>query len=212
MEYNVKFNEKGLIPVIVTDYDDNKVLMMAWMNKEALDMTIKTKKAHYFSRSRQALWMKGESSGNIQEVVSVKKDCDSDTLLMQVKQTGVACHTGNDTCFYTDLLSEPDQGKTNNQESELYGATILKELYNVVINRKDNPKEGSYTNYLFDKGIDKILKKVGEEASEVIIAAKNDSRDEIRYETADLLYHLIVMLVDRGLTLEEIYGELKSRR
>jgi phosphoribosyl-ATP pyrophosphohydrolase/phosphoribosyl-AMP cyclohydrolase len=152
--------------------------------------------------------MKGETSGNVQTVVSIKKDCDGDTLLMAVEQEGAACHTGERSCFYSDLFDE----NTKTESSELYGAAVLKEVYRVVTDRKKNPKEGSYTNYLFDKGIDKILKKVGEEASEVIIAAKNNSKDEIRYETADLLYHLIVMLVDRGLTLEEIYGELKKRR
>ncbi|MGI6563046.1 MAG: bifunctional phosphoribosyl-AMP cyclohydrolase/phosphoribosyl-ATP diphosphatase HisIE [Clostridia bacterium] len=208
MEYNLKLNEAGLIPVIVTDAKTGEVLMLAWMNKEALDKTVETKKAHYYSRSRQAIWMKGETSGNVQTVVSIKKDCDGDTLLMAVEQEGAACHTGERSCFYSDLFDE----NTKTESSELYGAAVLKEVYRVVTDRKKNPKEGSYTNYLFDKGIDKILKKVGEEASEVIIAAKNNSKDEIRYETADLLYHLIVMLVDRGLTLEEIYGELKKRR
>ncbi|HBN83097.1 MAG TPA: bifunctional phosphoribosyl-AMP cyclohydrolase/phosphoribosyl-ATP diphosphatase [Clostridiales bacterium] len=208
MNYNLKFDEKGLIPVIVSDAQTNEVLMMAWMNQEALDRTLETKKAHYYSRSRQALWMKGETSGNVQSVVSIKKDCDCDTLLMAVEQTGNACHTGQRSCFYTDLTEENTEVDT----SDLYGATVLKEVYQVVTDRRINPKEGSYTNYLFDKGIDKILKKVGEEAAEVIIAAKNASKDEIRYETADLLYHLIVMLVERGLSLEEIYGELKKRR
>lgn len=208
MEYNLKFDEKGLIPVIVSDAQTNEVLMMAWMDKEALDKTIETKKAHYYSRSRQALWMKGETSGNVQTVVSIKKDCDGDTLLLAVDQKGCACHTGNKSCFYTDIMEE----NACRESSNLYGASILKELYNVVTDRRDNPKEGSYTNYLFEKGIDKILKKVGEEAAEVIIAAKNASKEEIRYETADLFYHLIVMLVERGLTLEDIYGELKSRR
>jgi phosphoribosyl-ATP pyrophosphohydrolase/phosphoribosyl-AMP cyclohydrolase len=208
MEYNLKLNEAGLIPVIVTDAKTGEVLMLAWMNKEALDKTVETKKAHYYSRSRQAIWMKGETSGNVQTVVSIKKDCDGDTLLMAVEQEGAACHTGERSCFYSDLFDE----NTKTESSELYGAAVLKEVYRVVTDRKKNPKEGSYTNYLFDKGIDKILKKVGEEASEVIIAAKNNSKDEIRYETADLLYHLIVMLVDRGLTLEEIYGEFKKRR
>jgi phosphoribosyl-ATP pyrophosphohydrolase/phosphoribosyl-AMP cyclohydrolase len=208
MEYNLKLNEAGLIPVIVTDAKTGEVLMLAWMNKEALDKTVETKKAHYYSRSRQAIWMKGETSGNVQTVVSIKKDCDGDTLLMAVEQEGAACHTGERSCFYSDLFDE----NTKTESSELYGAAVLKEVYRVVTDRKKNPKEGSYTNYLFDKGIDKILKKVGEEASEVIIAAKNNSKDEIRYETEDLLYHLIVMLVDRGLTLEEIYGELKKRR
>jgi phosphoribosyl-ATP pyrophosphohydrolase/phosphoribosyl-AMP cyclohydrolase len=208
MDYNLKFDEKGLIPVIVSDVNTNEVLMMAWMNKEALDKTLETKKAHYFSRSRQALWMKGETSGNVQTVVSIKKDCDGDALLMAVEQSGVACHTGHRTCFFSELSEEIEQSAP----SDLYGAAVLKEVYQVVTDRRIHPKEGSYTNYLFDKGIDKILKKVGEETAEVIIAAKNASKDEIRYETADLLYHLIVMLVERGLTLEEVYGELKNRR
>lgn len=165
MEYNLKLNEAGLIPVIVTDAKTGEVLMLAWMNKEALDKTVETKKAHYYSRSRQAIWMKGETSGNVQTVVSIKKDCDGDTLLMAVEQEGAACHTGERSCFYSDLFDE----NTKTESSELYGAAVLKEVYRVVTDRKKNPKEGSYTNYLFDKGIDKILKKVGEEASEVII-------------------------------------------
>ncbi len=209
MEFNIKFDDKGLIPVIVTDNKNAQVLMMAWMNNEALKLTIDTKRAHYYSRSRKAVWMKGETSGNVQTVVSIKKDCDGDTLLMEVIQEGPACHTGNRSCFYSDLLMNDG---VLDQNIDLYGAAVLKELYNVVCDRKNNPKEGSYTNYLFDKGIDKILKKVGEETAEVIIAAKNGSKDEIRYETADLIYHLIVMLVDKDLTMEEIYGELKSRR
>lgn len=208
MEYNLKFDEKGLIPVIVSDAQTNEVLMMAWMNKEALNKTVETKKAHYYSRSRKALWMKGETSGNVQTVVAIKKDCDGDTLLMSVAQKGDACHTGQHSCFHTDLT----EIITDGDSLDLYGAAVLKEVYQIVSDRRINPKEGSYTNYLFDKGIDKILKKVGEEAAEVIIAAKNASKDEIRYETADLLYHLIVMLVERGLSLEEIYGELKKRR
>ena len=138
MEYNLKLNEAGLIPVIVTDAKTGEVLMLAWMNKEALDKTVETKKAHYYSRSRQAIWMKGETSGNVQTVVSIKKDCDGDTLLMAVEQEGAACHTGERSCFYSDLFDE----NTKTESSELYGAAVLKEVYRVVTDRKKNPKEG----------------------------------------------------------------------
>jgi len=212
----IKFGQDGLVPVIVQDYTNNEVLMMAYMNREALEKSIETGVAHYWSRSRNKLWMKGETSGHVQYIKSVSIDCDGDTLLIKVEQKEAACHTGHYSCFYRELAG--DNLKENSgivfDPDKVYNdkAQILQEVYNVIVDRTINPKEGSYTNYLFEKGLDKILKKVGEEAAEVIIAAKNKSKDEIRYEVADLLYHLLVLLVERGLELDEVYDELKSRR
>jgi len=197
----LRFDKNGLVPVISQDYDSGEVLMLAYMNLEALGKTLKTGKMHYFSRSRQKLWLKGETSGHIQTLVTLYYDCDIDSLLAIVKQEGEACHTGNRTCFYRIGYG-----------TETYSWDHLKSLYSIALDRKENPKEGSYTNYLFDKGIDKILKKVGEENAEVIIAAKNNSKDDLVNETADLLYHLSVMLADRGVDWEKVYTELARRR
>ena len=199
----IKFDTNGLIPAVVQDALTNSVLMVAYMNKEALQLTIETGKATYFSRSRQKLWVKGETSGNTQKVVDINFDCDGDCLLVKVEQTGVACHTGEYSCFHNRIYSG---GETT------VGAAMLYDLYAVILDRKNNPKEGSYTNYLFSKGLDKIIKKVGEEACEVIIAAKNGDLEELRYEIADLVYHLLVAMVNEGLSLEEIFSELKQRR
>ena len=198
----LKFDEKGLIPVVVQDAKTNAVLMMAYMNKEAFEKTLETGYMTYYSRSRQQLWKKGETSGHVQKLISLSYDCDGDTLLARVEQTGVACHTGSYSCFFNDI-----KGESKNST-----AGILDELYAVILDRKQNPKEGSYTNYLFDKGIDKILKKVGEESAEVIIASKNPDKGELRYEAADLLYHLLVLLAERDMVPEEIFEELASRR
>jgi phosphoribosyl-ATP pyrophosphohydrolase/phosphoribosyl-AMP cyclohydrolase len=212
----INFDDDGLIPVIAQDYKTGKVVMLAYMNKEALEKTIDTGKAHYWSRSRKKLWLKGETSGHYQYIKSINIDCDADTLLIKVEQKGCACHTGHYSCFYRQLVEggfgELQENDIDNEK--LYGnnASVLKELYDVIADRKVNPKEGSYTNYLFEKGLDKILKKVGEEAAEVIIAAKNRSKDEIKYEIADLFYHVFVLLVDRGLKPDDIYIELKGRR
>jgi phosphoribosyl-ATP pyrophosphohydrolase/phosphoribosyl-AMP cyclohydrolase len=199
----LKFNEKGLIPVVVQDVKTNSVLMLAYMNKESIEATLETGKMTYFSRSRNKLWQKGETSGNFQTLRELKLDCDGDTLLALVSQEGVACHTGEYSCFFESLYGEGDYTS---------GYGIIDELYGVIEGRKKHPVEGSYTNYLFDKGIDKILKKVGEESAEVIIAAKNAAPDEIRYETADLIYHLLVMLCEEGLTPSEVFAELEKRR
>jgi phosphoribosyl-ATP pyrophosphohydrolase/phosphoribosyl-AMP cyclohydrolase len=204
-----KLNEQGLLPVIAQDYYSGQVLMMAYMNEEAFNKTIENKKMTYFSRSRQSLWLKGETSGHFQEVKELYYDCDSDTLLAKVIQTGAACHTGKYSCFFnkidleTQEVTELDEFKTPD---------IFKGVYNVIVDRRDNPKEGSYTNYLFDKGIDKILKKVGEESAEVIIGAKNEGKEEIVYEISDLLYHVMVLMVEKGATWEDIYNELDGRR
>ncbi len=218
-----KFDEKGLIPVIAQDFETNKVLMLAYMNEEAIKKTIEMKKVHYYSRSRQKLWLKGETSGNFQLLKSMKLDCDGDTILVKVKQIGVSCHTGNETCFFNDLSDNVNEKETLDQ-SEISDPVhkkiqtlsnsvgILFEVFDVIKDRLQNPRKGSYTNYLFDKGIDKILKKVGEEASEVIIAAKNDSKEEMRYEISDLLYHLMVLMADKDLELNDVFEELERRR
>ncbi len=209
---SIKFDDKGLVPVVTQDYKTKEVLMVAYMNEEAFDKTIETGKVTYFSRSRNKLWLKGETSGHFQLVKAIKLDCDGDTILIEAEQIDAACHTGNKSCFYRTLTNgswSEAETKANNEE---LSAQILQEVYNVIVDRTIHPKEGSYTNYLFTKGLDKILKKVGEETAEVIIAAKNKSKEEIRYEISDLMYHLMVLMVERGVTLEDIYGELKGRR
>jgi phosphoribosyl-ATP pyrophosphohydrolase/phosphoribosyl-AMP cyclohydrolase len=212
----LKFGNDGLIPVVVQDFESCEVLMVAYMNREALNKSIKTGMAHYWSRSRNELWLKGETSGHFQYIKSINLDCDGDSLLIKVEQKEVACHTGHYSCFYRELKSsglvEKEKPVINPKEIYKNNAMILKELYDIISDRVVNKKEGSYTNYLLEKGIDKILKKIGEESSEVIIAAKNNSKEEMRYEIADLIYHLMVLIVERGLTLEEIYDELRRRR
>ncbi len=212
LKSELKFDDKGLIPVVTQDFKTKEVLMVAYMNEEAFDKTIETGKVHYYSRSRSKLWLKGETSGHFQFVKAIKLDCDGDTILIEAEQIDAACHTGNKTCFFRTMKDEKWEETTENVDDEMLSAEILKEVYDVIVDRTIHPKEGSYTNYLFTKGLDKILKKVGEEAAEVIIAAKNKSKEEIRYEVSDLMYHLMVLLVERGLTLEDIYGELKGRR
>ena len=199
----LKKNSDGLVPVIVTDYRDGSVLMMAYMNEEAYNNTFVTGLMNYYSRSRQTQWIKGETSGHYQYVKFIKADCDKDTLLAGVSQIGVACHTGSPTCFFNDVI------KTDYTEKN--PAKIFDDLYKVIEDRKENPKEGSYTNYLFDKGLDKILKKVGEEAVEIVIASKNEEAKEIKYEIADFLYHLSVLMVEKGVTWNEVCDELANR-
>lgn len=199
-----KLNDNGLIPCIVQHYKTGEVLMMAYMNKESFEMTIKTGRMTYWSRSRQELWIKGETSGHFQFVKSLDLDCDKDTLLAKVSQVGVACHTGSPSCFFTNLVKK-EYDDTNPLK-------VFEEEYDIIVDRKANPKEGSYTNYLFDKGIDKILKKVGEEATEIVIAAKNPDSDEIKYEISDFLYHLMVLMVERGVSWTDITKELADRR
>lgn len=209
MEFkDLKKNEQGLVPVVAQDYLTNEVLMVAYMNEEAFAKTLETKKAHYFSRSRNKLWFKGETSGHVQHVKSILVDCDNDTLVIKIRQEGAACHTGEFSCFYREILTADDM----NEEKNITNSRVLEEVYQVVLDRKKNPKEGSYTNYLFDKGIDKILKKVGEETAEVIIGAKNEGSEEITYEISDLLYHLTVLLVEKEASWEAIFKELGKRR
>lgn len=203
---NVKFDEKGLVPVVTQDIKTGTVLMLAYMNEESLKMTLDTGYAVYFSRSRQTLWKKGETSGHVQKVRAIHYDCDGDSLLMLVEQTGAACHTGEYSCFHNELLSLVEGSL------KVPSAQILQEVYNVIADRKVHPKEGSYTNYLLDKGVEKICKKVGEEAAESIIAAVKGSREELRYEAADLVYHLLVLLFNQGLTPMELWAELEKRR
>lgn len=215
MKNKIKFDERGLVPAIIQDVHSGQVLMMAYMNAESLDKTMTSGHTWFYSRSRQSLWMKGESSGHVQKVKEILYDCDEDTLLIKVEQTGAACHTGHYSCFYRDSSGrEIDAGVFNPEEVYAAGGNrgILFELYEVIRERQQKMPEGSYTTYLFTKGIDKILKKVGEENAEVIIAAKNGSKSELIYETSDLLYHLLVLLVEQGIELDEIFAELASRR
>ena len=199
----MKTDANGLVPCIVQDYRNDEVLMMAYMNRESFEKTLLTGKMHYYSRSRESLWLKGETSGHYQYVKSMTVDCDKDTLLAKVAQVGAACHTGNRSCFYTPLFE--------NEEKTKNPMHVFESVYNVIMDRKMNPKEGSYTNYLFDKGIDKILKKVGEENTEIIIAAKNPDPEEIKYEISDYLYHLMVLMAEKGVSWDEITDELAKR-
>lgn len=202
----IKFDDNGLVPAVAQDVNTGAVLMLAYMNRESLRLTIETGYATYFSRSRQALWKKGETSGHTQKIRAIHYDCDGDSLLLLVEQTGAACHTGEYTCYHNAIMSLVEEA------DRAPSARILQEVYNVIADRKIHPKEGSYTNYLLDKGVEKICKKVGEEASETIIAAVKGSHEELRYEAADLVYHLMVLLFNQGLTLSELWAELEKRR
>ena len=199
----LKKNGDGLVPVVTQDYETDEVLMVAYMNREAYEATARTGKMIYFSRSRQELWEKGVTSGHYQYVKELRVDCDNDTLLAKVAQTGAACHTGNHSCFYRQILK-----KSYDERNPM---KVLEQIYNVIKDRKVNPREGSYTNYLFDKGIDKILKKVGEEATETVIAAKNPNNEELIYEISDLMYHLMVLMAEKELSWLDIMDELSNR-
>ncbi len=200
---DIKFDANGLAPAIVQDYKTGAVLMLAYMNEESLKRTITEGVTWFYSRSRQRLWQKGEESGNVQRVRDIRVDCDTDTLLILVEQSGVACHTGEYSCFFRGIDDTPRHSDSSPQ--------MLRTLYETIGHRIENPVEGSYTNYLWDKGVDKILKKVGEECAEVIIAAKNASADEVRYEASDLIYHLWVLLHKIGVKPEDLYQELANR-
>lgn len=197
---SLKFDEKGLIPAIVQDYYTKKVLTLAYMNKESLLISMEEGTTCFFSRSRQELWRKGETSGNTQKIVSITADCDKDALVVEVVKAGPACHTGEETCFNTELFSD-------DAHKDFY----ISNLYDMLLDRKNNPKEGSYTTYLYEKGTDKILKKVGEECTEVIIGAKGNDTAETIYEICDLTYHVIVLMVQMGISLESVLDELSSR-
>lgn len=198
-----KTDASGLVPCIVQDYRSDEVLMMAWMNEESYRKTLSTGKMTYYSRSRRSLWVKGETSGHFQYVRSISIDCDRDTLLAKVVQIGAACHTGNRSCFFTPLASD-GSSYTNPYR-------VFENVMGIIRDRREHPKDGSYTNYLFDKGIDKILKKVGEENTEIIIAAKNPNPEEIKYEISDYLYHLMVLMAEKGISWEDITDELARR-
>ena len=196
----LKFDEKGLIPAIVVDDETGDVLTLAYMNEESLKISLEKKLTCFYSRSRQELWLKGETSGNYQHIVKIVADCDSDALCVYVKKDGPACHTGSDSCFNDSLF-----------ESEEEGVFSPDALFEMIKGRKTEKKEGSYTTYLFEKGIDKILKKVGEECTEVIIASKDNDKKETIYEIADLYYHVMVMMVEMGIDVDDVLCELASR-
>ena len=199
-----KLNSDGHVTVVVQDVKTDEVLMVAYMNEEAYNKTIATGRMTYYSRSRNELWVKGETSGHFQYLQSLYVDCDADTLLAKVTQVGAACHTGNKSCFYRSVVEKDIKSEDNPLK-------VFEEVLDIIKDRKVNPKEGSYTNYLFDKGIDKILKKLGEEATEIVIAAKNPNPNEIKYEISDFLYHMMVLMVEKGVTWEEITEELAKR-
>lgn len=199
-----KKNSDGMVPVIVQDFKTDAVLMMAYMNKEAYEKTLSTGKMTYWSRSRDELWVKGDTSGHYQYVKSLTADCDKDTILAKVSQIGPACHTGSYSCFFNSIMEKEDASVSNPLK-------VFEDVFAVIQDRKVNPKEGSYTNYLFDKGIDKILKKLGEEATEIVIAAKNPNPNEIKYEISDFLYHMMVLMAEKGITWEEIIEDLAKR-
>ena len=196
----LKFDDKGLIPAIVIDYYTKEVLTLAYMNKESLEISLKEEKTCFYSRSRKEIWRKGETSKNYQHIQSIKSDCDNDALIVEVIKDGHACHTGAESCFMNEIY-----------EKENYKDFSIYKLYELIRGRKINMTEGSYTTYLFNSGIDKILKKIGEESSEVIIGAKNDSKEEIIYELADLFYHSLVLMVEKNITLNDIKDELAKR-
>lgn len=196
----LKFDDNGLIPAIIIDYYTKEVLTLAYMNKESLEISLKEGKTCFYSRSRKELWRKGETSKNYQHIQSIKSDCDNDALVIEVIKDGPACHTGAESCFINEVYQ-----KENYKDFSIY------KLYELIKGRKINMTEGSYTTYLFNSGIDKILKKIGEESSEVIIGAKNGSKEEIIYELSDLLYHSLVLMVEKNITLNDIKDELSKR-
>ena len=201
MTENVKFDDKGFICAIAQDIESGEVLMQAYMNAEALELTRQTGYAHYYSRSRKKLWKKGEESGHLQKVVSMSFDCDRDCVLLKIRQTGAACHTGSYSCFFDFLQGDKEQ----------IGAEMLGKLQRIIEDRKNNPVEGSYTSYLFEKGVDKIAKKAGEEAVEMVIASKNEDKEELIGECADLFYHTLVLLREKGVSLSDVCTELNKR-
>lgn len=196
----LKFDEKGLIPTVIVEAGTHQLLMVAYMNRESLKISMETGKTCFWSRSRQELWTKGETSGNYQHIVSITADCDLDTLKVVVEKDGPACHTGAETCFFNPVY-----------QSEEKSDFTMDALMELIRGRKTNPQEGSYTTYLFRKGLDKILKKIGEESTEVIIAAKDNDPKETIYEISDLVYHVMVMMIQQGISLEDIRRELASR-
>jgi len=221
----ISFNADGVVPAIVQDHDTGEVLMVGYMNRETFQKSLETGITHFWSRTRRKIWKKGETSGHIQKIKEVFIDCDGDALLFKVEQVKAACHTGYKSCFYRaadkatgtwtvkgERVFIPEEVYAEAQSPINQNTSVLQELYDVIVDRKLHPREGSYTCYLFEKGIDKILKKVGEESAEVIIAVKNGKKSEVIYETCDLIYHLLVVLVEQGISLEDVFEELKRRR
>ncbi|MFC4768342.1 bifunctional phosphoribosyl-AMP cyclohydrolase/phosphoribosyl-ATP diphosphatase HisIE [Effusibacillus consociatus] len=206
---NLRFDERGLIPAIIQDFESKSVLMLAYMNRESLLKTIETGQTWFWSRSRNQLWNKGATSGHVQQVHRLAYDCDQDTLLLEVTQTGAACHTGEYTCFFEEVVVGTSNGETGGNRTS--GFRILQELIDTIALRYKERPEGAYTTYLFEKGLDKILKKIGEESTEVVIAAKNDDSTELIAETGDLIYHLLVLLKQKGIPFDDIQSELEKR-
>ena len=202
---DVRFDERGLVPVVVQDACTRRILTLAYMNAESLARTLETGETWFWSRSRKQLWHKGETSGHTQQVVKIDVDCDGDALTVLVNPNGPACHTGQESCFHNELWKDGEEVQASLGE-------VLTDLYTLIESRKRERPEDSYTTYLFNQGLDKILKKIGEESSETIIAAKNEDRTALARESSDLFYHLLVMFVERGLTLDEVRDELLSRR
>lgn len=198
----LRFDDKGLVTAVAIESGTHTVLMVAHMNAQAIQATLESGYAHYYSRSRQSLWKKGETSGHVQKVIGLKLDCDQDAVLLEVEQTGVACHTLEKSCFFETIIPS-ERAQTPH---------VLDTLYAVIQDRKKHPETGSYTGYLFDKGLDKMLKKVGEEAAEVIIASKNEATEPLTEEMADLLYHLMVVMVERGIEPSAVFNVLAKRR
>ena len=203
----LKFDASGLIPAVVQNIETNEVLMVAYMNADTIKQTLETGRATFWSRSRQEVWVKGDTSGNYMYVKEVRVDCDCDCLVVLVNPAGPACHTGNRSCFFRKI----EDGKLVEDAKEQTKTDVFAREQAVVMDRKEHPEEGSYTNYLFDKGEDKILKKVGEECTEIVIAAKNPDKEEIKYEISDFLYHMMVLMVEKGVSWEEITKELVKR-
>jgi len=219
-EINFKYNEQELMPAVVQDFQSREVLMVAYVNQESLNLSLEKGETVFYSRSRQELWHKGETSGNTQEIKEIYYDCDQDTILFMVDPAGPACHTGENSCFYRKIAEDTDlkaekmmkmEQQAQKIEAEFETEKVVDFLYDLILSRKEEMPEGSYTTYLFEEGIDKILKKVGEESAEVIIASKNEPEEELVYETADLVYHMLVLLVERGINPEQIRKELKKR-
>ena len=196
----LKFNKDGLIPAVVQDFYSKQVLTVAYMNKESLEISLREGRTCFWSRSRQQLWRKGETSGNTQRIANISADCDGDALLIEVIKAGPACHTGSESCFFDEIFAD-----------ESVQEFSVDQLYKMICGRKTEKTEGSYTTYLFEKGEDKILKKVGEEATEVIVAAKNNDNEELVYEISDLFYHVLVLMVEKGISAEQIRSELARR-
>ena len=207
----IKFNSRGLVPAIIQDSQTLAVLMMAYMNEEALRVTVDTGITHFWSRSRQKLWKKGETSGHIQRVKKILYDCDADTLLVLVEQSGVACHTGSPSCFFRELYERIDSSDERKGFNKTQLSGIMNSVYDVIIDRRDKPSESSYVSSLYSSGLDKILKKISEESGELIISSKNNNKDEIVYEAADLWFHSLVLLGYHGLSPQDVYRELDKR-